>query len=517
MDIEQFRKAGYAAIDSICDYYSTISEIPVKAQVQPGYLIDQLPKEAPVEGEEFAEISNDFQRQIIPGITHWQSPSFFAYFPSNSTFESMLADLYSASVTNPGFNWVCSPACTELEQVVVEWAARMLGLAEKFWGSSGIGGGVIMGSASDSAFTASIAARERALRVLSSQKGVERSANGQIDIPDSIRQEYGQKLVVYGSTQTHSLGAKAALMLGLPFRAVSVSIEDQYSLTGESVKQAIEKDVQDGLIPFLVYATVGTTSTGAVDRIAEIGEVLKEYPTTFLHVDAAWAGVAYALPEYRESLRLKEVNEYADSFCTNYHKWGLTTFDCSIFCVKDRKDLTQALDVTPPFLRSKEADEGTVIDYRNWQPALGRRFRSIKLWFVLRSFGINGFQKHLENGIEQCQQLAKIVEQSSTFEIVTPPSLALLVFRLKPSSSSPEEVSEDELNILNQNLHDRLNSRYDVFLTQTVLHSKEKNIFCIRLAMGGRYTTFQDVKKTWDIIESEGEEVLRGWKKVMAE
>nr|XP_019047344.1 aromatic-L-amino-acid decarboxylase [Kwoniella bestiolae CBS 10118]OCF26274.1 aromatic-L-amino-acid decarboxylase [Kwoniella bestiolae CBS 10118] len=483
MDIEEFRKAGYAAIDSICDYYANISQVPVKAKVQPGYLIDQLPKEAPEDGQRFDEIQKDFGKLILPGITHWQSPSFFAYFPANSTFECMIADLYSSSVSNPGFNWICSPACTELEQVVVEWAARMLGLSKDFWGSSGIGGGVIMGSASDSAFTAAIAAREKALRRLS-------------------------KLVVYGSTQTHSLGAKAALMLGLPFRAIPVSIDDQYALRGEAVREAIEKDKKDGLVPFLVYATVGTTSTGAVDRIAEIGEVLKEYPTTFLHVDAAWAGVAYALPQYRESLRLQEVNEYADSFCTNFHKWGLTTFDCSIFCVKNRKDLTQALDVTPPFLRSKEADAGTVIDYRNWQPALGRRFRSIKLWFVLRSFGVNGFQKHLERGIEHCQRLTEIVSQSSKFEIITPPSLALLVFRLNPSSSGGGKVDDDKLNLLNQKLHQRLDTRYDIFLTQTVLHSIERNVFCIRLAMGGVNTSFEDVQRAWEIIEEEGERVL---------
>ncbi|KAK6903875.1 hypothetical protein I203_107385 [Kwoniella mangroviensis CBS 8507] len=510
MDIEQFRKAGYAAIDQICDYYSNISNVPVKAQVQPGYLIDQLPREAPENGQQFDEIQRDFGKLILPGITHWQSPSFFAYFPSNSTFECMIADLLSSSVSNPGFNWICSPACTELEQVVVEWAARMLGLSKEFWGSSGIGGGVIMGSASDSAFTAAIAAREKALRRLSLEAGVQAGDNGQIEIPDEIRQEYGQKLVVYGSTQTHSLGAKAALMLGLPFRAIPVSIEDQYSLRGKDVREAIEKDKKAGLVPFLVYATVGTTSTGAVDRIAEIGQVLKDYPTTFLHVDAAWAGVAYALPQYRESLRLKEVNEYADSFCTNFHKWGLTTFDCSIFCVKNRKDLTQALDVTPPFLRSKEADAGTVIDYRNWQPSLGRRFRSIKLWFVLRSFGISGFQKHLERGIEHRQRLTEIVERSNKFEIVTTPNLSLLVFRLHlKDPKDNREVDDDKLNLLNQKLHQKLDSRYDIFLTQTVLHSKERNIFCIRLAMGGVNTTFEDVKRAWEIVELEGDTVLQ--------
>nr|XP_018265527.1 aromatic-L-amino-acid decarboxylase [Kwoniella dejecticola CBS 10117]OBR87685.1 aromatic-L-amino-acid decarboxylase [Kwoniella dejecticola CBS 10117] len=491
MDIEQFRKAGYAAVDSICDYYANIQNVPVKAQVQPGYLIDQLPTSAPEDGQEFSTIQQDFGKLILPGITHWQSPSFFAYFPSNSTFECMIADMLASSVSNPGFNWICSPACTELEQVVVEWAAKLLGLEKTFWGSSGVGGGVIMGSASDCAFTAGIAARERALRDLALQNG----------------------LVIYGSTQTHSLGAKTAVMLGLPFRAVPVSIEDNYALTGASLKEAIEADIAQGLIPFLVYATVGTTSTGAVDKIDEIGGVLTNYPTVFLHVDAAWAGVAYALPEYRAPLELNGVNKYADSFCANFHKWGLTTFDCSIFCVKNRKDLTQALDVTPTYLRSKEADAGTVIDYRNWQPALGRRFRSIKLWFVLRSYGVKGFQQHLLRGIEHCQQLEKIVKQSSKFEIVTPPSLALIVFRLNPAKSQENaNIDDDELNLINQKLFTALDLRYDIFLTQTVLHSKERNMFVIRLAMGGVHTKFSDVENAWRIVEEEGEKVLSEWK-----
>ncbi|WVQ84115.1 hypothetical protein IAT38_006260 [Cryptococcus sp. DSM 104549] len=507
MDIEQFRKAGYAAVDAICDYYRTLSERPVKAQVQPGYLIDRLPTEAPVKGEPFDQIAAAFKDDVLPGITHWQSPQFFAYFPANSTFEGMLADLFAASVSNPGFNWICSPACTELEQVVVEWVAKMFGLSPAFYGSSGVGGGVILGSASEAALTAAMAARERALRVLSGD--VRPSESGDIAVPDEVRQKYGQKLVMYGSTQTHSLGAKAAIMLGLTFRAVPVTAEDQYSLRGDALRKAIEEDVAAGLVPFLVIATVGTTSSGAVDRIEEIGTVIKDYPTTFLHVDSAWAGVAYALPEYREALRLAELNENVDSFCTNLHKWGLTTFDCTLLYVRDRRDLTQTFDVTPVFLRSKEAEAGTVIDYRNWQIALGRRFRSLKIWFVLRSYGVEGFQRHLLKGIEQCQQLADVVRSSTKFELVTKPSLALLVFRLAPAPRAG--LTDDVLNILNQRLHDQLNARFDVFLTQTILHSKEGNIFCIRFAMGGVHTTFKDVQATWSVVEAEGAKVLEDW------
>ncbi|KAK4689824.1 hypothetical protein P7C73_g271, partial [Tremellales sp. Uapishka_1] len=543
MDVEKFRKEGYAAIDSICDYYTNLASRPVKAQVEPGYLIEQLPEEAPDIGEPFEDISADFQSLIMPGtpqhlrgrvptahrsgITHWQHPKFFAYFPAMTNFESILGELYSASVSNPGFNvstgvcwsisrshstlipeWICSPACTELEQVVLDWMANILGLDNRFHTKSGVGGGVIMGSASESCLTAAIAARERALRRLASTASDEKPCAivPGSDIPDTIREKYGQKLVVYGSTQTHSIGAKTALLLGLLFRALPVSKEDDYAFRGKTLQAAMERDIAAGLIPFFVVATVGTTSTGAVDCIAEIGEVLKSFPTAFLHVDAAWAGVAYALPECRVKLRLQELNLYADSFCTNCHKWGLTGFDCSLLFVRDRKDLTDALDVTPSFLRSKQGDEGSVIDYRNWQIALGRRFRSLKLWFVLRSYGVSGFKTHLSVGITQCTQLANRVKASANFEIVTPPSLALLVFRLRPSMDST--IGDAELNLLNQKLHIRLSGRHDVMLTQTMLHSEETEIFCIRIALGGRATTMEDVNAVWDVVEAEGRAVM---------
>ncbi|KAK1926326.1 putative aromatic-L-amino-acid decarboxylase [Papiliotrema laurentii] len=497
MDIEAFRKAGYAAVDSICDYYATLQDRPVKAEVLPGYLIDSLPHEAPAQGEDFSAIAKDFQDKILPGITHWQHGRFFAYFPSISTFESMLAELYSASVSNPGFNWICSPACTELEQVTMDWCARMLGLGDSFLLEKKQGGGVIMGSASESALTAAMAAREKALTYLSEKEGLS---------IDDARQTYGQKLVIYGSTQTHSLGLKAAVLLGLTFRAVEVAEADKFALRGEALRKAIDRDAADGFVPFFVIATVGTTSTGAVDYIAEIGEVLKQYPTSFLHVDGAWAGVAYALPDRRDQLRLAELVEYADSFCTNMHKWGLVGFDCSLFFVRDRRNLTDAFDVTPPYLRSKEADSGAVIDYRNWQIALGRRFRSIKLWFVLRSYGTQGFQKHLETGIGQCERLALVIEESPIFELVTTPSLALLCFRLNPRKG----YSDEELDLLNQRLHTRLDVRSDVFLTQTVLKSVERKFYCLRFAMGGARTTWEDVEKTWEVVVEEGQAVLKG-------
>ncbi|TXT08689.1 hypothetical protein VHUM_02817 [Vanrija humicola] len=497
---------GYAAVDAICDYYNTLQSRTVKPDVQPGYLIKALPTSAPTTGQPFAEIAADFQKHIVPGLTHWQHGKFFAYFPACTTFESMLGDLYSSSVTNPGFNWTCSPACTELEQVVLDWMVDVLGLDKIFLTSSGRGGGIISGSASESALTAAIGARERALRVLTQQaSNGALSLSDAIDVPDKRREENTAKLVMYGSTQTHSLGAKAAKILGLTFRALPVRAADNYALRGATLAAAVEEDIANGLIPFFAIGTVGTTSTGAVDYIAEIGQVVRAHPTMFLHIDSAWAGVAYALPETREELRLAEVNEYADSFCTNMHKWGLVGFDCSLFYVRERRDLTEALDVTPAFLRTKEGDEGSVIDYRNWQLALGRRFRSIKLWFVLRSYGVEGLQKHLRTGIEYCDELAKLVKASSNFEIVAPPSLSLLDFRLVPANAAH---SEAELNALNRDLHARLVMHPDVHLTQTLLKSEESEVFCIRFAIGQNRTTLADVQEVWAIVEAEATRLL---------
>ncbi|EIW65462.1 hypothetical protein TREMEDRAFT_70540 [Tremella mesenterica DSM 1558] len=515
----------YAAVDAICDYYTHLDRRPVKAEVEPGYLLAQLPGEAPQTGQPFPSIARDFQRLILPGITHWQHPSFFAYFPAISTFESMLGDLYAASVSNPGFNWVCSPACTELEQVVMDWMAKILGLHPSFHIGSGKGGGIISvrwSNISPVGDVTRLKSREPLQKQLSQLQwrpgkglyGISATvltSPGMDAVPGSpisneVREKWSQKLVMYGSTQTHSIAAKAARLLGLRFRAVHVTAADGYALRGDALREAIEADVATDLVPFFVVATIGTTSTGAVDHIADIGQVLNSYPTAFLHVDAAWAGMAYALPEYRAKLRLDEVNTYAHSFCANAHKWGLVGFDYSLFYIRDRKDLTEALDVTPAFLRSKEGDSGIVIDYRNWQLALGRRFRNVKLWFVLRSYGVDGLQKHLRSGIHHCRKLADRIRSSKDFKLVAEPSLSLLVFRLQPQGYEGGE--DDDLNRLNKTLHERLMARSDVFLTRTVIKTEEGEMTCIRFAMGGLKTTLECVNATWDVVEQEGAAVF---------
>ncbi|PPQ95321.1 hypothetical protein CVT26_008166 [Gymnopilus dilepis] len=493
MDIEQFRKAGYQAIDRICDYYYSLQNRDVVPRVEPGYLREHIPLQPPEEGEDFQVIADDYHKFILPGLTHWQHPSFFAYFPTASTFEGMLGDLYASSIPNPGFNWLSSPACTELENIVMDWSADLLGLSSAFHNASGIGGGVLQTTASDSALVAVVAARSKYQRAHPTAKM--------------------EDLVIYTTSQTHSLGAKAGLILGLQVRSLDVKLEDELALRGEVLRTALEEDVGRGRRPFILIVTVGTTSTGAVDNMPEIREVAKDYPDLWIHVDAAWAGMALSCPETRDKLYLEEINAFADSFCTNFHKWGLVNFDCSTLWVRERRNLTEALDITPVFLRTKQGDAGTVIDYRNWHLALGRRFRSLKLWFVLRSYGVQGFQKYIRRCIDLNQHFVKLIQSSSDLALATSPSLALSVFRVvpKPRSPSPSQPpsppSFDSLNDLNRIFYGRLSARHDIMLTQTSLNG----MFCVRLAVGAAATTEEHIEGAFRIVESEANAAIETW------
>lgn len=489
LDIEEFRKAGYQAIDRICDYYYSLADKPVVAQVEPGYLRKLLPDAVPETGEPFQAIADDFQKLIMPGITHWQHPSFFAYFPVASTLEGTIADLYASTVSSPGFNWLCSPAATELEAITMDWAAKLFGLDEVFMVSSLKGGGVIQPTASDSCLTAVVAARSQFSRLH----------------PET----HLQNLIIYGTTMTHSLGAKAALILGLSFRALEVSRDDAYGLRGETLRKAMEEDRAAGKIPFILIATVGTTSSCAIDNISEIEEVVKDYPELWIHIDAAYAGVTLACPEFREMCHLEAINRCAHSFCTNFHKWGLVNFESSGMWVRDRTLLTDALDVTPEFLRTKHSEEGTVIDYRNWQLALGKRFRALKLWFVLRSYGVEGFRAHIRKGIKQAELFATRIRESQKFEIIAPPSFALVVFRLlAPSSEDSPPPSLAQLNSLNRTFHHRVSARPDIFIIQTDI----EGMYCLRFVPGAERTEDKHIEAAVRLFEEEATDALLDWK-----
>lgn len=487
----------------------------------------------------------------MPGITHWQHPNFYGYFPCNASFEGAIADLYCASISNPGFNWSVSPSVTELEILMVDWVGRMLGLDEAFLSTSqsGKGGGVILGSASEVALTVAIAARERCIGLLAEQfpmptaaSGVGKPSNGvdgqSLDADQDIatfsktaaevgeestltastrmaqwRGNLTSKLVMYGTTQTHSIAAKAALILGLDFRALPVSAP-HYSLDGATLQRAIDEDTALGRVPFLLIATIGTTSSGAVDDLTSLLSVVRAHPTLWMHIDAAYAGVCLSLPEMRAQMHLDAINAEGgvDSFSTNLHKWGLVQFDCSPLIVRDRGDLSRALTITPTYLRTKHGDAGNVLDLRNLQISLGRRFRSLKIWFVLRSFGITGFQHHLR----RTMQLAKVFEDrlredgSGLFEVVAPPRWALVVFRLRPPHT-PAGAEGGELEELNQAFWEDLQELSDKFvLTQTSLPGVG---FCVRFVVGSPQTRREHVEETWKLVQETGRKTWERYSK----
>jgi aromatic-L-amino-acid decarboxylase len=477
------------------------------APVQPGFLRDLLPNSAPEHGEEWSKIAEDYQTKILPGMTHWQHPSFFAYFPANTTFEGMLADLHAAAVSNPGFNWSVSPSATELELITLDWVARMFGLSDDFLTTSANGGGIILNSASEVAITIAVAARERALKYVEAAEGDANGSHAQPDMQQlaAWRGRATGRFVMYGTTQTHSIGVKAAMILGLAFETIEVHAKDDFAMRGEALRKALRRDKERGLVPFMIIATVGTTSSGAVDDLDEIARVCQEEgcEDIWIHVDAAYAGVCLALPELRETCALDVINTRVDSFSTNLHKWGLVTFDCSPVYVRRRADLQNALTVTPEFLRTKHGDAGSVLDLRNMQLSLGRRFRSLKVWFVLRSYGQEGFRTHLRRHIELSKQFNELLasEKSVPLAIVAKPRWSLTVFRLQPAT-----FESTQLDTLNRRFWDALQQRNkDLLLTQTVLPDIG---FCIRMAIGGVNTQLEHVQQAFHGICSVARKVL---------
>jgi len=470
MSPDDFRRHGHAVIDWIADYYSRIESFPVLSRVQPGQVRASLPPNAPSRGEEFDAILRDVQELIVPGITHWQSPNFYAYFPCNASGPAILGDLLSSGLGVQGMLWATSPACTELETLVLDWLVPMLGLPGKFLSTS-TGGGVIQDTASSSSLCALLAGRERATQYVSNAKG----CNG--------------KLVAYCSTQTHSSVEKAAKVAGLGAENLrAIAVDQNFAMRPDELSRQIAQDKAGGRIPCFVCATVGTTSSNATDPVPEIARICREHGI-WLHVDAAMSGTAALCPEFRH---IHQGFEFADSYCFNPHKWMFTNFDCDVFYIADRKALIQTLSVLPEYLRNQATESGAVIDYRDWHIPLGRRFRALKLWFVIRHYGIDGLQYHVRQHVALAQQFAEWVKQDERFELTAPVPLNLVCFRLKAGDAA------------NQALLDRLNRSGELYLTHTKLNDR----FTLRLSVGQTNTREQHVKKAWEQIRKAAESLF---------
>ncbi len=465
MSPEEFRRNGHAVVDWIADYYSRIESFPVQSRVKPGEVRAKLPAKAPEKGEAFDKVLSDLSRIILPGITHWQSPNFFAYFCANTSGPGILGDLLSSGLGVQGLLWSTSPACTELETHVLDWLVAMLGLPEKFLSTS-TGGGVIQDTASSASLCALLAARERATQFASNKKGCD------------------GRLVAYASTQTHSSIEKDVKIAGLGSDNLRlIEVDENFAMRADALARQIAADEQAGLVPCFVCATVGTTSSNAMDPVREIARVCGEH-NVWLHVDAAMSGTAALCSEFRF---VHDGLEFADSYTFNPHKWMFTNFDCNCFYVADRKHLIQTLSVLPEYLRNKATESGAVIDYRDWHIQLGRRFRSLKLWFVIRHYGVKGLQHHIREHVRLAQQFAEWVRKDSRFELAAPAPLNLVCFRLKSGDDATQALME------------RLNASGDLFLTHTKLDGK----FTLRLCVGQTNTQERHVERAWQRIQEE--------------
>ena len=469
MTPDEFRRWGYAMVDWIADYQRRVESLPVVAPVQPGQVRASLPPEPPRQGEPFDAILADVDKLILPGITHWQSPNFFAFFPANNSGPSILGELLSAGLGVQGMLWATSPACTELETHMLDWMASMLELPHQFK-SGGAGGGVIQDSASSAVLCALLAARERATSFQSNERGGD------------------ARLVAYTSTQAHSSVEKAVKIAGLGRANLrQIEVDERFGMRANVLADQIVRDLKAGLKPCFVSATVGTTSSNGIDPLPEIGRICREHGL-WLHVDGAMSGTAALCPEFRY---LHHGLELADSYAFNPHNWMFTNFDCDCFYVADRAALIKALSVLPEYLRNKATESGAVIDYRDWQVPLGRRFRALKLWFVIRHYGVEGLQHHVRRHVQLAQEFAQWIKASADFQLAAPAPLNLICFA--------HRAGDD----FNRRLLDRINQSGKLYLTHTVLNGR----YTLRLCVGQTNTEAPHVRQAWELVQRTAEEL----------
>lgn len=468
MDKEHFKKLGYEFIDWVADYMMEVEKYPVLSQVKPGDIKARIPSEAPSEAEPMDKIFTDFKEVIMPGITHWQHPNWYAYFPANNSPPSVLAELLTAGLGAQCMIWQTSPAAAELEEVVMEWLRKMLGLPD---GMSGC----IQDTASTATLVALLTARERATNYEANLRGLKKP------------------LVVYASAETHSSIEKGVKIAGYGKESLRyVPTDDQFAMLPNRLEEAIVEDKKNGLTPACVVATLGTTSSTAIDPLETIGEICRRYDV-WLHVDAAFAGTAAILPEMQNMLKGAE---HIDSFVFNPHKWMLTNFDCSAYFVKNPAELIQAFEIHPEYL--KTGIEAQVKNYRDWGIQLGRRFRALKLWFVIRSYGIKGLQQIVREHMRLAQLFKTWVADHNHFEIMAPVKISLVCFRLNDGQS------EEALDRLNERLLESINQTGKVFLTHTRLKGK----YVLRMVIGQRTTQEHHVRNAWNLITKKAEKLL---------
>jgi len=463
MKPEDFRKHAHELVDWIAGYMENVENYPVKSQVAPGEIFRKIPDSPPIQAESFESFMKDLDDIIMPGISHWQSPNFFAYFPANVSPPSILAEMLISALGAQCMIWETSPAAAELEEKVMNWLREMIGLPANFEG-------VIQDTASTATLTAILTAREKATGFSVNEEGFSQV----------------QTLRVYCSEQTHSSIEKAVKIAGMGRKnLVKIPVRDDYSMDPLKLKEAIEFDKKSGYKPVCVIATLGTTGTTAVDPLRAIGEICKENGT-YLHVDAAMSGTALILPEYQWML---DGREFIDSFVFNPHKWMFTNSDCSAYFVKDASALIRTFEILPEYLKTRT--RGKVNDYRDWGVPMGRRFRALKLWSVIRSYGVEGLQKKIREHITISKKLSDLIAAEPDFELLAPVVVSVVCFRYRPAG-----YDEKQINQINEILNHRLNDSGKIYLTHTVLKGK----YTLRMVTAQTNVTIEHAEKAWSLI-----------------
>jgi aromatic-L-amino-acid decarboxylase len=463
MTTEEFRKHAHELVDWMAGYMDNIEKYPVKSPVKPGDIFNKLPDDPPVKPESFQSFMKDFEEIIMPGMTHWQNPSFFAYFPANTSPPSILAEMIISTLSAQCMIWETSPAAAELEEKMMNWLRDLIKLPKNFEG-------VIQDSASTSTLAAILTAREKAT-------GFRINDEGTVNSPG---------LRVYCSDQTHSSIEKAVKISGIGRKnLVKIPVRKDFTMDVQKLREAVENDKKAGFMPCCVIATLGTTGTTAIDPLKAIGRICAENGIWF-HVDAAMGGTALILPEYQWML---DGREFIDSFVFNPHKWMFTSFDCSAYFVKNPAYLIKTFEILPEYLKTRT--RGSVNDYRDWGVPLGRRFRAMKLWSVIRMYGVEGLQDKVRSHIRMARRLAEMIALENDFQILAPVTINVVCFRFKPAGAG-----EEEINKLNETLNHKLNDTGKIYLTHTVL----SGMYTLRMVTGQTNVRMEHVEKAWDLI-----------------
>ncbi len=468
---KEFRRYAHEFVDWMADYLETVDKLPVKSQVNPGEVFARIPDQAPDKGEPMSRIFGDFQQIILPGMTHWQSPNYFAYFTANSSYPSVLAEMLTAALAAQCMVWETSPAAAELEEKVMNWLRDMIGLPAMFEG-------VIQDTASTATLVALLTAREKATGYRINEEG----------FPGE------QVFRVYCSTEAHSSIEKAVKMAGFGRKnLVKVEVDETLAIRTDKLQEAIQMDLEKGYQPLCVVAAIGTTGTVAIDPLEALTEICRRHKI-WLHVDAAYAGTALVLPQQRWMIRgIEDV----DSFVFNPHKWMFTNFDCSAYYVKDTEALIRTFEILPEYL--KTGTRGQVNDYRDWGIQLGRRFRALKLWFVIRDFGVEGIREKVRLHLAWAEELAGEIRQSPDFELFEPQHLGLVCFRYQPQG----EKDPEKLNLLNESLMRTLNASGKIYLT----HTRVRGRTTLRMVIGQTNVTRSHVMSAWKLIRDTAKEI----------